>query len=146
MTPKFCMCSGGFRQSVSGKKKSDGSLRESEIQKMILEYLSTREDVFVWRNQSTGIYDSMSGTWRKLRGVGRIQGVADILGIIGQLQIVDGENIGPGRFLAIEVKSRYGKPTPDQANFLEEVNNRGGVAFVAKSVQDVIFELSKIAN
>lgn len=42
-----------------------------------------------------------------------------------------------GRFLAVEVKRPGGKPTPDQTDFIDRVNSAGGVAFVARSVDDV---------
>jgi hypothetical protein len=53
-------------------------------------------------------------------------GVADILGILKD-----------GRFLAIEVKSPTGKVPPHQQLFLDEISGRGGVAFVARSVEEV---------
>ena len=124
------------------KRGKGGSLKESEVQRLILEYLATRGDVWVWRSQSTGIYNPSTSTWLKMRGVGRIQGVSDILGILGSPDIVDGKQIGCGRFLAIEVKSRYGKPTPEQQHFLLQINNRGGVGFIARSVEDVIAGLA----
>lgn len=124
----------------SNRQKS-GSLKESEIQKQILEYLSKRNDVFMWRSQSTGVYNPMSGTWRKLQGIGRIHGVADILGILGSAGIENGNLMASGRFLAIEVKSRYGKPTQEQLDFILQINNRGGLAFIARSVEDVVREL-----
>jgi hypothetical protein len=125
------------------KRQKGGSLRESEIQKQILEYLATQEDVFMWRSQSTGVFNPVSGTWRKLQGIGRIQGVSDILGVLGSMGIKEGALVGCGRFLAIEVKSRYGKPTPAQEQFLLQVNNRGGLAFIARSLEEVIEQLRR---
>lgn len=54
-------------------------------------------------------------------------GMADIT---GQLRA--------GRRLEIECKSDSGKPTDDQIAFLDAVNGAGGVAFVARSVDDVV--------
>ena len=42
------------------------------------------------------------------------------------------------RFLAIEVKTKTGKVSLDQAKFLKLVNESGGLGFVARSVDDVI--------
>ena len=42
------------------------------------------------------------------------------------------------RFLAIEVKTKTGKVSPDQVKFLNRVNESGGLGFVARSVDDVI--------
>jgi hypothetical protein len=124
------------------KRHKGGTLKESEIQREILEYLATQDDVFMWRSQSTGVFNPVSGTWRKLQGIGRIQGVSDILGVLGSVGISEGNLVGCGRFLAIEVKSRYGKATPDQENFLLQVNNRGGLGFIARSVEDVVTQLA----
>lgn len=49
--------------------------------------------------------------------------------VIGQLK--------DGRFLAIEVKSPTGRPSAEQLAFLDRVNSAGGVAFLARSVDDV---------
>jgi hypothetical protein len=61
--------------------------------------------------------------------VGR-KGVADILGILPG-----------GKFLAVEVKKPGGRVSPEQADFLQEVNAAGGVGFIAYSSQDVITRL-----
>lgn len=39
-------------------------------------------------------------------------------------------------FTAIEVKSETGRPTPEQMKFLDAVRNAGGIACVARSVED----------
>ena len=43
-----------------------------------------------------------------------------------------------GKFLAIEVKRPYGKPTKDQRRFLDAVITAGGIAGVARSVEDAV--------
>jgi hypothetical protein len=52
--------------------------------------------------------------------------VSDILGCLPD-----------GRFLAIEVKSDNGHATDEQAAFIADVIRHGGVAFVARSMDDV---------
>jgi hypothetical protein len=42
-----------------------------------------------------------------------------------------------GRFLAIEVKRPGGKPTPEQLQFIDTINQAGGLAFVAHSIEEV---------
>jgi hypothetical protein len=42
-----------------------------------------------------------------------------------------------GRFLAIEVKRPGNKPTPEQQQFIDTINEAGGLAFVARSVEEV---------
>lgn len=41
-----------------------------------------------------------------------------------------------GKFLAIEVKTETGRATPEQLNFLETVRRFGGIAGIARSVED----------
>jgi VRR-NUC domain len=57
-------------------------------------------------------------------------GCPDIIG-----QLID------GRLLAVEVKSPTGRPTTEQTAFLKRVADNGGVAVLAKSVDDVVAAL-----
>jgi hypothetical protein len=59
------------------------------------------------------------------------KGLSDI---IGQMR--------DGRFLAVEVKRPGGQPTQAQIEFLGLVDRSGGVAFVARSVDDVMRALT----
>jgi hypothetical protein len=59
------------------------------------------------------------------------KGLSDI---IGQLK--------DGRLLAVEVKRPGGMPTAAQVEFLGLVDRSGGIAFVARSIDDVIAALS----
>ena len=47
-----------------------------------------------------------------------------------------------GRFLAIEIKVGKDKLTPEQINFLEQVNQSGGIGICARSVSDVTDRLN----
>lgn len=49
-----------------------------------------------------------------------------------------------GRLLAVEVKAPSGKLRTEQAEFLSLVRRFGGVAFVARSLSDVMREISKV--
>lgn len=51
--------------------------------------------------------------------------------VIGQIK-------GTGQFLAVEVKRPSGELTDDQRAFLQKVREAGGVAIVARSVDDVM--------
>lgn len=100
---------------------------EKTIENAILEYLRGR-GVFCWKNQSTGIYDPRKRSFRKPSKF-HLNGVSDILGIFD------------GKFLAIEVKRLLPKktyPSPAQRDFIASVKEQGGVAFVARSVEDVL--------
>lgn len=91
---------------------------EGQIKKDILNYLQMR-GVFCWVNQAGMI------PGRKLLKVG----ISDILGCYN------------GRLLAIEVKAGKAKPTPPQLEFIDDVNQSGGLAFVARCVADVVEKL-----
>lgn len=67
--------------------------------------------------------------WKQWQGIGSSPGISDIIGIY------------KGRPLAIEVKTLRGKVTDDQQNFLDNFKDAGGIAIVARSVDDVIYGL-----
>jgi len=93
-------------------------MSESELQNQLLTYLNLHKDFFAWRNNSTGIYDPSTKTYRRKVGFD-IKGVSDILGI----------HKPTGRLVAIEVKSEKGKPTFEQLAFIKRINESGGISF-----------------
>lgn len=100
--------------------------KETQTQKEILKFLQDK-GVFCWRVNNTGIPDPRcKGGWRKPTGYS-MPGMSDIIGI------------WKGKFLAIEVKAlgRKKNVSEKQKEFIWKVNNEGGVAFVADSVEDV---------
>ena len=97
-------------------------MKEREIQKMILDYLRYQK-IFCWKNNSIGIYKAKTGQYIPIG----MKGVSDILGILSD-----------GRFLAIEVKQEKTKPTDNQKEFINNINKHGGLAFIARSVDDVM--------
>lgn len=92
---------------------------EKDIQRQILDWLQW-QGVYCWKNHSTGIKKE-NGSWIP---VGK-KGVSDILGILKG-----------GIFLAIEVKSKRGKITVEQQEFLDSITTNQGIAFVARSLED----------
>jgi Holliday junction resolvase len=60
------------------------------------------------------------------QGLGSTPGIPDIIGIWN------------GRMLAIEVKTAKGKLSDKQESKIREINRAGGLAFVARSIDDVI--------
>ena len=102
---------------------------EAETQAAILQYLSLC-GIFAWRQNTlpTPIVRSRNGV-RAVLGFRptSVRGVPDILGVLSG-----------GRLLAIEVKSPKGKLSEQQSEFLRVLGERGALAFVARSVQDVI--------
>lgn len=64
--------------------------------------------------------------WKNFGGPMGAKGVPDILGIF------------KGRLLGIEVKTATGKLSPEQERFIQNINDAGGIGFMARSVDDVI--------
>ncbi len=90
------------------------SLREADITKQIRDVLDLKG---IWH-------------WKQWQGpMSEPKGVSDILGCF------------KGRLLAIEVKAPGYHPSQDQVIFIDNVNEAGGIAFIAYSVEDVIENL-----
>jgi hypothetical protein len=67
--------------------------------------------------------------WKEHGGLGSAPGVPDIVGCY------------QGRLLAIEVKAPKGVVSDHQQRFIDNINAAGGLAFVCRSVDDVIIGL-----
>lgn len=94
-------------------------MSEKEIQDQILEWLKLN-GYFCWRNNIGR---------RGVVSYGH-KGSTDILGMTKA-----------GTFLGIEVKDAKGIVSEDQLKFIECVNQHGGMAFVARSLGEVIERL-----
>lgn len=105
---------------------------ERDIQGAILRYLEKCSKVAWCHRMSVGraklSNPNGSARWVNFGFVG----CPDIMG-----QLTD------GRFLAVEVKSKRGKPSKEQADFIQTVQAAHGVGVVAYSVDDVIQALEK---
>lgn len=100
---------------------------ENEVQKAIMQYLWYNK-IFFYRNNNFPAYDTKRKAYRQMPP-GTMRGVSDIVGIY------------KGKPFYIEVK----KPEPDktypakeQKDFIKKVQDEGGIAFVARSIDDVI--------
>ena len=82
---------------------------EQAIQRKILDYLSTLPDCWAFKC----ITSNRSGT-------------PDIIACIG------------GRFVALEVKTIKGQPSPIQVVQMQRIRDAGGIAEVVRSVEDVL--------
>lgn len=111
--------------------KRKNNTPEADIQKEIFKLLRAL-GIVCWRNNSVGVFDARRGIFRRNNSPYSINGVSDILGIVR------------GQFLAIEVKSKTGKLTKEQAHFLDTINAEGGLAFVARSVNDVLTQFESL--
>lgn len=68
--------------------------------------------------------------WKVWQGMGSVPGVPDIIGI--------GSGPLKGRMIGIEIKSQKGVVSEYQKAFIDRINQAGGLAFVARSLDDVI--------
>ena len=74
--------------------------------------------------KTLGIYH-----WKQFQTLGSTPGVSDIIGIY------------KGKLLAVEVKTKRGKLSPAQKAFIDSINRFGGLAFVVRSVDELIDNL-----
>jgi hypothetical protein len=93
---------------------------ENHVKRECLDYLKLRQ-IKAWSNPS-GVVQIRPG---KFMSFG-LKGSSDILGLLPG-----------GRFLAVEVKAPGGWLSPEQKQFLAEIQNLGGLAIVAKSCRDI---------
>lgn len=93
---------------------------ESEIQRACISYLKLKGHLVVRFNNIP-----MEKDGRKIPV--RQRGVSDLLVC----------EKGTGKFIAIEVKRPGGKPTDEQQEFLLQVRSKGGIAFIAESIDDL---------
>ena len=98
-------------------------LSEQDIQKIIIDYLRIKRYV-VFKHHSTG------STVREGKAVffkyGE-KGISDIIACSPK-----------GTFVAIEVKKKGGKTSPEQLDFLARVKACGGIAILAHSLDEVL--------
>lgn len=85
----------------------------------------SENNCIVWRN-NIGSYTTATGAFIRY-GVGGVGG-SDLIGI----------HKPTGRLLAIEVKTKTGKPSAAQLNFIQQVIAAGGIAGVARSPEDAV--------
>lgn len=107
-------------------------MTEKHIEKAILEFLRVK-GIFCWKQNTVGVYDAAKGIYRAPMSPFIIKGVADILAVQPKT----------GRLIAIECKmpERRNNLTQYQTEFLKNINESGGIAFVATGVSDVAEKL-----
>jgi hypothetical protein len=88
--------------------------------------------VRLWRNNVGALRDERG----RLVTYGLCKGSSDLIGL-RQLRIEE-QHLGLelGVFCALEVKAAGGRPTAEQRQFLEVIRSRGGLAGVARSVEE----------
>jgi VRR-NUC domain len=119
------------RARTSTKKAPDAGIPEAEISASILAAAAAL-GIPLWRNNVGATLTAGGGFMRfGLGNDGRGRGGSpDLIGILPG-----------GRFLGVEVKAARGKISPEQAAWIERINAAGGLAFVARSVDDFLREI-----
>lgn len=107
---------------------------EKIIENSVLEYINKRPNWFAFKVQSTGIYDPIKKVYRKSRNMWHINGVSDILAI------------HKGHFVAIEIKTKTGRLTDNQRNFISKIEGHGGTACVVRTIEEADFILSQVQD
>lgn len=109
--------------------------KETALQRQIMVALS-EVGCTVWRSNTGQAYAG-----RVVHSSGGIVTLANASPITFGLCVGASDIIGimpDGRFLAIEVKTPRGRTTPEQDRFLFHIQLMGGVAGVARSVDDAL--------
>lgn len=104
------------------KKRFKDTTANDLTKTIIWDMVHVREGV-AYRINNGATYDRAKGVYRK--GVQR-KGVPDIIGIID------------GRFIGIEVKIGTDRQSADQKEVEREINDAGGVYFIAKTYDDYL--------
>lgn len=119
---------------VPGSEPRPGeSVPEADVQRAVLALLKQHPAV-AWAERINAAAGRLAYDDGKQSRFMRFafKGCSDIVGMLRD-----------GRFLAVECKTLTGRLTPEQAAFLATVNHHNGVAFVARSVDDVIKHLER---
>ena len=104
---------------------------EQHIQQRI-RLACSRGPTRLWRNNTGRLRDERG----QLVTFGLCPGSADLIGY--RTVVVTPDMVGQrlAVFAAVEVKAPKGRPTPEQAAFLEHIRDAGGIAGIARSVDD----------
>ena len=108
---------------------------ETRIQNAILLALS-EAGCTVWRVETAGAWvgrvihkerDTVTLAGARMFTTGLCKGGSDIIGVAPD-----------GRFMAIEVKTKTGKPSKEQLTFIDIIRNAGGIAGIARSPAEAL--------
>jgi hypothetical protein len=106
-------------------------LSEKQIETAILYFLNLH-GIFAFKLNNTGVWDPIRKVYRKPNSRYIIRGIPDICAMIK-----DGPTVW------VEVKSSTGKVSEYQNEFIQRCRRMGHIAFVAKSVDDVVKHLDE---
>ena len=116
---------------------------ETTLQQQIRLALGTHPQTRLFRNQVGSLPDPRTG---RLVTFGLARGSADLIG--WRTITVTADMVGQqvAVFTSIEVKTPTGRVRPDQTAWMGAVQAAGGIAGVARSVDDAITILANLAN
>ena len=106
-------------------------MSEQAIQQRI-RLACSRGPTRLWRNNTGRLRDERG----QLVTFGLCPGSADLIGYRSVVVTPDMVGQQLAVFAAVEVKTPTGRPTPEQTTFLEHVAAAGGLAGIARSVED----------
>jgi hypothetical protein len=106
-------------------------MSEQAIQQRI-RLACSRGDTRLWRNNTGRLRDERG----QLVTFGLCPGSADLIGYRSVTITPDMVGTTLAVFAAVEVKTPTGRPTPEQTAFLEHVTAAGGIAGIARSVEE----------
>ena len=112
--------------------KKNKVIPEKIVEAQIFVYLRSK-NIVCFKTIQNGYFDPIRKIFRKQTSPFFTRGVSDCLGLLPD-----------GRFLAVEIKSLTGVASPWQKRFIDSVNNSGGLAFIARSVDDVKCQLENL--
>ena len=99
------------------------SIKETDIQRQICEYLELKK-IFFYRNNNTPIYDARRKTFRAMPKYA-LKGVPDVIAVIR------------GQYVGIEVKKPKAYLSPNQKIFRDNLELAGGKYILARSIEDL---------
>ena len=115
---------------------------ETTLQQQIRLAVGTRSDLRLFRNQVGSLPDPRTG---RLVTFGLAKGSADLIG--WRTLVITPEMVGQriAVFTSLEIKTPSGRLSPAQTHWLHAVRSAGGIAGVARSVDDAVRILSDAA-
>ena len=108
---------------------------ETKIQQEIRLAVGQEKNLLIFRNETGTLPDPRTGKWVQF---GLCKGSSDLIGF--KEVVIDESHIGQklGVFTSIEVKSKSGKLSDMQHNWLQVVKNAGGITGVARTVSEAL--------
>ena len=111
------------------------SNQETVLQQNIRLALGQHTDLRLFRNETGKLPDPRTGRWVQF---GLAKGSSDLIGF--KTIKITPEMIGQevAQFVSIEIKTKRGKLTDVQQNWLQKVKRSGGIVGVARTVKDAL--------